>query len=330
MKIEALECPYCGAPIAPSVAATVVCAYCKRTLVGVPAASWGMTLAGDDDAPDPSIDPRSVCTVGGRSYALLGRLASGESSDVFLARRAGRVVERVVVKVLRAPGDADLVDREWRAVHALHESEAQGAPFFSTLLPQPVGRGRLASGRVATVHRWRSGFVHTLDDVRRAHGDVDPRAAAWIWRRALELLGWVHRSGWAHGAIVPRHMLVHARDHGVVFCGWSCAARVGREPIAAVVDAERELYPDDVASGAPAGATTDLTMLARSIARAIGGDARGDAIPSSVPAPFAELVRASARGATDDAWALKERVALAAEESFGPPKYVPLEMPGWR
>jgi hypothetical protein len=323
MRIEALECPHCGAPIAPSVAVdVVVCAYCRRSLVGVPGASWGMTLrAAEDEALDPSIDPRRVRVIGGRCYALAGRLAAGESTDAFLAERVGRVRELVVVKVLRARSDADLLEREWRAVHALHESAAQGASFFTTLLPQPVGRSH---DRPAVVYRWRSGFVHTLDDVARAFPNgVDPRAAVWMWRRALELLGWVHASGWVHGSVLPRHLLVHARDHGVVLCGWSCAVRIAsNEDIPAIVVADEALY----AGASRATPSLDVAMAARAIGRVLGGDAR--ALPASVPAPVAALVVAYATGArVDDAWTANERVAAAAVECFGPSRYVPFEMP---
>jgi len=297
-RVVALECPHCGAPIAPSVASdVVVCAYCRRTLVGVPGASWGLALrAADDEALDPTIDPRRVHAIGGRRYVVAGRIAQGERSEIFLAERAGRVRELVILKVT---SDAARADAEWRAVHALHESSAQGADFFSTLLPQPVARGKIA-GRATLVYRWRSGFVHTLGDVRRAYpAGVDPRAAVWMWRRALELLGWVHASGASHGAIAPEHCLIHARDHGVVFCGWSSAMR-----------------------GAPGD---DVARAARAIAYALGGDATS--LPASVPAKLAEIVRAYATGArTDDAWSAKERVREAAIACFGPPAYVPFEM----
>jgi hypothetical protein len=325
MSIQALECPHCGAPIAPTISKDlVVCAYCHRTLVGVPGASWGMALRAADEALDPSIDPRRAWTIAGRRYVVAGRLASGESSDVFAAERTGRVRERVIVKVLRTRDDADLIEREWRAVHSMHESQAQGAPFFSTLLPQPVGRGKI-EGHVALVYRWRSGFVHTLADVLRAFpGGVDPRAAVWMWRRTLELLGWVHASGWVHGAVLPRHLLVHARDHGVVLCGWSCASANATSVVPAIVDADRALYPPSAA--APATAALDVAMAARCIAHVLGGDA--SALPSSVPAPLAEIVLAFANARrTDDAWVAKERVAAAAVECFGPSRYVPFEMP---
>jgi hypothetical protein len=143
------------------------------------------------------------------------------------------------------------------------------------------------------------------------------------------MLGWVHASGWVHGAILPRHLLVHPRDHGVVFAGWSCAVPIAsREPVPAIVDAERDVYPEG-STRAPVDPTFDLTMSGRVIAKALGGSC--DDVPPGVPRPIAELVRAVARGAwSDDAWTLKSRVGEAAGEAYGPPKYHRLEMPGWR
>ena len=133
--------------------------------------------------------------------------------------------------MLRAPGDGDLLAREHEVLTALEASRAQGAPHFTRLLPQRVAlgtarlgmRGELGERRVA-VHRWRSGFVHTFDDVAREHPTgITAGHAVWIWKRMLELLGWIHASGWVHGAVLPPHLLVHARDHGVTLVGFSRA-----------------------------------------------------------------------------------------------------------
>lgn len=73
--------------------------------------------------------------------------------------------------------------------------------------------------------------MHALEDVRRAYPNgVDPRASVWIWKRLLELLGWVHRAGYTHGAVIPHHLILHAKDHGVVLAGWSSVVRSGKLP----------------------------------------------------------------------------------------------------
>jgi hypothetical protein len=347
MPIQALECPHCGAPIPAeqtgAAHAIVECAYCGRTLTGVPGVSWGMLLtSAAREKDDGTVDPRRVCTVLGRGYLVEGRLARGESTDVYLASRIGRVTERVILKVLRAMSDADLLAREWKVLHALHASRAQGSSFFQTLLPQPVAKGTVDTGdgvaRLALVYRWRSGFQHTMDDIAKEYPrGVDARAAVWMWRRVLDLLGWVHESGHVHGAVLPQHMLVHPRDHGVVLCGWSCATAIAaRDPLPAWSVASRAYYPDDVlaeggkTAGAPTPAT-DIAMSARCIARVLGGDPTGRDLPGAVPSQLAALVRScSQTGLAEGAWALRQRVGEVARELFGPPRFERFDMPGWK
>jgi hypothetical protein len=272
--------------------------------------------------------------LGGARYAILGRLARGEGSDVFLARRDGRLSELVVVKVLRAHADADLLAREHDVLEAIEKSEAQGAPHFSRLLPQRVASGVARLGmrgqdgdRRVSAHRWRSGFVHTFDDVARAHpGGIAPEASVWIWKRVLELLGFIHASGWVHGAVLPPHLLVHARDHGVVLGGFSRAVQIGR-PLPAFSSGLGAHYPDEVWNGGAATPATDVAMSARAVLGLLSGDLRR--APARVPAPLRDLLESQASAPSAEAWAIKEQLDVVARAAFGPPRYVPFTMPGW-
>lgn len=338
VTIEALKCPHCAAPLPSGARDGYVCAYCAHVLTNIPRSAAARWRADDDRDEIPEDVGLPRVHVGGRTYAVLGRLARGDGSDVFLARRAARLTEMVVIKALRARADEDLLAREWRAVEALSRSEAQGHEFFGRLVPQPVAHGRLtgavASAGTASVFRWRSGFLHTMADVRREHASgVDPRAAVWMWKRLLEVLGWVHRAGYAHGAVLPEHVLVHPRDHGVALAGWSSATRLGAGERLAATSASREaFYPRASWERGAVTAATDLTMAARVVAHALGGEARTGEVPSSVPRPLAALVGQYARddAPADDAWDLMERVSEAGREAFGPPRFVPFAMPGWR
>jgi len=333
MAIEVLRCPNCAAPLPPGSRAEVVCEYCRHVLTNVPSPTGYRWVAGDERPPD---DGLHRVHVDGRTFALLGRIGRGDASDVFLARRDKRLTERVVLKALRARDDADLLTNEWRALTALYNSEAQGADFFRRMLPQLVAHGPLTGAgekTLATVYRWRSGFSYTLDDVARAYPrGVDPRAAVWMWKRALEVLGWVHHSGYVHGALTPVHLLVHPRDHGLTFVGWGTCATVREGKLPALSVAATDYYADETRARRVATPATDLVTLARSIARVLGGDPARGSVPSSVPGPVAELViehagRRSCEGMVADAWALKEQVTEASRAAFGPDRYVKFRMP---
>jgi hypothetical protein len=70
-------------------------------------------------------------------------------------------------------------------------------------------------------------------------------------------------------------------------------------------------------------------MSARCIALLLGGAA--ERVPPSVPAPMASLIEEQAQGrGGGDAWTLRQRVGDAARQAYGPSRYHPLPMPGWR
>src|SRR5271165_2149752 len=107
--MRTLSCPRCGAPLPPRAYRVVVtCTYCGASVTEdgevVHAAAYRRALAelSRDDGGRPRIE------VGGFPYRVLGRVAQGESSDVFLAVRAHPTPERVLVKVLRNEADLDL------------------------------------------------------------------------------------------------------------------------------------------------------------------------------------------------------------------------------
>lgn len=314
---------------------SVRCAFCAARLV---VGSGGWVPAPAEHAPEPLRHPTMRrLWLGGHRYALLGRLARGEGSDVFLAERDGRLTERVVLKILRAEKDRDLLEREHVVLAELEKSDAQGAPHFARLLPQRVAYGvaRLgmhgeAGERHVSALRWRSGFVHTGGDVMAAYPGGVPRAATvWMWKRMLELLGFVHRSGFVHGAILPEHVLVHAKDHGVVLAGWSRAGRAGT-PLVARSEGADAFYPDGLGAGGLLRPAHDIAMSARVISRLLGGTEL--APPESVPEPLRSLVvehTQLAGGAEVDAWALMARLQGAANAVFGPPRFVRFDMPGW-
>jgi hypothetical protein len=239
---------------------------------------------------------------------VLGCIARGEASDVFLGRRDGRFTELVVIKALRTRAQQDLFAHEEEALEALEKSGAQGAPHFTRLVPQRVafGTARLgmngeAGEHMVAVHRYRSGFVHTWDDVAASYPQgIAPEACVWMWKRVLELLGFIHASGWVHGAVVSPHLLVHARDHGVVLVGFSRAARASA-----------------------ATPSTDVAMSARAVLRLIG------ASRATLAKPLGDLLDEQARTPSDAAWLVRDKLDAVARDVFGPPKYVPFQMPGW-
>jgi hypothetical protein len=315
---------------APLASRAQRCTYCA-TLLAPAGGAWA--AAPSEAVEEPLRHPtRTRFWIGGHRHALLGRLAVGRRSDAFLAERDGRLTERLVIRFPRSDEAKSALRREDAVLSALQQSQAQGSHHFSRLLPQRValGTGRLGTQgqggeRFASVHRWRSGFVHSGLDVQRAHSSgIAPEHVVWMWKRLLEVLGFVHASGYAHGAVAPEHVLVHARDHGALPCGWSHAGKLG-EPLVRAEGLDA-IYPADQETLSVA---LDLSMVARTLCVLSGGTP--EAPSGAVPEPLAVILRSHAAGELDasTAWIWAERVQAASTEVFGPPRFVPFPMPGW-
>lgn len=310
MDFIALTCPECGGALPrQALWRALPCPYCRVVVTRRDAvvarapyrAAHLRSLAQGADGP-------RVLRIGGHSYRVLAPLGQGDHSEVLLAERCGALPARVTIKLAPTP-DAGLA-AEAATLLGLQELEGPGAAYFSRRLPQVMAIGRAdaaGNAREALVLRHPSGFWGSLADVQRAHpqGIGDPRHAVWIWRRVLELLGYLHGAGWAHGDLRAAHWLLHPRDHGGLVIGWRMAQRGG--------DTAR-----------------DLMQSAWTIRALLAGD--GDtapALPSRLPSPLADLLRAASEDAAFcarlGATGIDQALVDAARAAFGAPQFVPFD-----
>ena len=320
----ALACPRCGGPLPPEAERRPTrCPYCRSTVLALPdlvdAARFRRAFAAFDSELEQAGLPGQRVFIGGVPYRLFGECGAGTTSFVRCGRRDRRITEEVVVKLPRRAEAASRLEHEHQVLIALAASTARGAGHFGRLVPEPValGQATAASGGPigegpALVLRRPSGFVHTLADIAVEYpGGLDPRHGVWLWRRILEVLGFVHESGFSHGAVTAEHVLVHARDHGARLVGFGSA----RSSDGTAADASGRLQ--------------DLVAAARAVAGVVRADV--------APGPFGRLLADWAHGGHEataggpvDAYAVHDRVAAAARDVYGQPAYVPLALSGWR
>lgn len=278
-----------------------------------------------------------VVTADDLVFALEGRLGFGDSSDVFSGARIGPFRESVVVKVLRALDDEDLMTREARVLARLAESDVKGAYFFTKLLPQVVARGLVVDAdgvaRPALVLRNRNGYDWTLADVMKEYPEgVEPKTAVWMWNRLLTFIAWLQNNHIAHSAIVPAHVLINPVAHGAVLLDYAYATPFGEVPTAVVASGE-PYYPKEIFEGEPVAAATDVEMSARCIIAVLGGNPATGEMPSTVPEEIASVLYNHA--SYDSSRPLFKYAALeladhfghVAESVYGPRKYHLFKMP---
>ncbi len=228
-----------------------------------------------------------------------------------------------LLKLPRHPADSDLMRREAHALTRLRtQGDARHAAYAPRLIDSfthrdPAGGDR----RTATVLAHQDGFV-SLARVKQSYpGGVDPRDAAWMWRRLLVAVGYAHRAGVVHGAVVPDHVLIHPGEHGLVLVDWCYSVTGPGQTVPALAAAYRDLYPPEVAARRPADEATDIHLATRCMTWLMG-----DRTPPAL-ARFAHgctLPHQHTR--PHDAWRLLAELDELLEALYGPRTFRPFTL----
>jgi len=325
MSFVALTCPQCGGPL-PRQAAwrMVACPHCRavvtRSAATVQRAEFRAALDRARGSATTAAAARTL-DAGPARYALRHLLGIGRHADVWFAERLGAVRGHATIKLARDAAGGPALRAEARTLDVLQALHAPGAAYFGQRLPQPLFAGTaLEAGgdrREVLVLRHPAGAWGSLADAMRGWpGGVDPRHVVWMWRRVLETLAWLHRTGWTHGDLAPEHLLVEPERHGIRIIGWGHASHAQGAALATA----RE---------------RDLRQLAWSMRALLTSPGEGEpAIAAHVPKPLAALLRAATEQAgapfVHDAEAAERVLVEAADASFGSPRFVVFDPLGGR
>jgi hypothetical protein len=257
----------------------------------------------------------------GSGYGVL--MARGDIANLYATADG-------LLKIARDPADNDLMRREAAALRQLAGVEDRFRAYFPRLTRAErhtdPGTGR---ARRANVLARLDGF-RTLAEAGVAFpGGVDPRDAAWMWRRLLVAAGASARAGVIHGAVLPEHVLIHPGQHGLVLIDWCYSVRVpgpnstapsGR--LRAVPGGYRSWYPPEVLAGRPAGPDLDIWLATQCMTELTGPRLPG---PLAAFARGCQLTSPSYRPA--DAWALLAELDDLLGRLYGPRRFRPFAMP---
>lgn len=220
--------------------------------------------------------------------------------------------DAALLKVPRSPADNDLMATEADALRRLWDhGDPKYRPYAPRLLESFVHEDAQRKRRTVNVLERQNGFV-PLTAITR---ELDPRDGAWMWRRLLVGLGWAHRAGVVHGAVLEEHVLIHPREHGLVLIDWCYS---GNRPAAIVAD-RKDAYPPEVVTDKTATAATDIYMATGLMQRLI-----------SMPGPMARFADgcryAAPRMRPQDAWALLTEFDDLLDNLYGPRTFRPFEI----
>ncbi len=282
--------------------------------------------------PGAAISFPKVIEVGKRHYTLKGWQASGDIASVYHGYFEDAGKQDIAFKVADHASDNDLMKNEADILKELYpasEAEDKYYRFLPRLLDTFMLKGSKGSQRRVNVLPLFSDSNHyySLAHVRQVHSDgLDFRDVVWIYKRVLSALGFIHRQGFVHGALVPPNILVDAVGHGARIIDWCFAVPVkGKETVKAVSKNYGALYAPEILKKEKPSPASDIFMAANIALELIGDQRR--VTPEPV-IQFLESCRATdPRRRPNDAWHLYDEFDQLLVRLVGKPRYRKLAMP---
>lgn len=243
------------------------------------------------------------------TYRVLSRVGADSITEWFTAERAGSTL---YLHIAKQPTMNTLVVNEASVLRKLYASDPDITyrPYLPVLEDRFVYRKDGAS-RSALVFN-RTERLVSLEAVKTRVGrPIHPLDMAWMWRRLLVPIGFAHRSGIVHGAVLPPNIYIEPQNHGLVLAGWYSAVMSDTTHYPAVTTGLAQYktwYPKEVIEKQPVSPATDIAMAAKTMAWLMGGDLSTGTLPDMIPSPirafFRGCLQAQPQARPQDAWAL--------------------------
>lgn len=215
--------------------------------------------------------------------------------SVLYPARAISTNQAVIIKIAATPPDNARLEFEANLLSRFNGRTVRNelvklGPFLPNLIDTFMVAADGGRQFRANVMVEKPGLV-SVTDIRRAFPNgLDPRDAAWVFRRTLAHTIAARMAGVVHGAIVPDHILVEPIKHEPLHIGWTTAVELGR-PLTTIINRWREFYPPEVFRKSPADHRTDLYMAGQTMVYLLGGNTQRKSLPKSLPEPVAKIIR---------------------------------------
>ena len=250
--------------------------------------------------------------------------SKGDVGDIYKGMLDGKTV---VIKV--GTSAADLIKTEATTLKKMYESK--DIKNFGKYLPKLIDTIKV-NEKLANIFEYAP-KTFTLEQVLQAYPDgLDGKTVAWMWRRMLEVVSWAHGMNIVHGAIIPSNILIRPEDHGLILLDW-CYSVPMRSNGRAYVEKYKDFFPPELFRKMPLDGGADLYMIAMCVKALFRGWTTIDKLkwlakdPKLMTGVADSCLLASPRSRAADTWEVYENLATNLAKLYGPPKFIPFEMP---
>ncbi|RJQ27068.1 hypothetical protein C4577_01980 [Candidatus Parcubacteria bacterium] len=247
-----------------------------------------------------------------RGYTVLKHLTSGDVSDIYLAEAANK---DYLLKISRIDDGEKYLEIEKNTVADLltKAGDSTYSKYLPTFVESFPAKDTIA--KRVNVFTYDPGF-YSLEQVKNQYKDgVDGRDLAWMFNRILTGLGFIHKSGYVHGAVLPSHILIHPESHGGRFCGFVHSVKIGEKVDTISVD-YKSWYPKEVNDKEKVGPASDIYMAAKCAERIMREDT-----PRKIKNFVYSCMLESPSMRPNDAWLLYEEFKDLLSDVYGKRKF---------
>ena len=328
MSVRKMQCPSCGRDLPPESKPNhlITCPACNSTLY---LSDWNI---GQNNDAVLVATPTRVYTV----TDLLGK------DDLCNIYRCIYPVEQTkhqgMFRLTNDPYDNDLMQNEAKTLYHLQGDKDYDdfRAFIPVILEAFLYQDSDKKAKQVNICGLHPDIgepneLYTLEEVHQYYlNGIDPRDMAWMWRRVLYILGFIHGAEVIHGAIVPWHILIEPKEHKLMISGWGFSVRNPKATgnhLKAMSLSYEKWYPASVKEKKPPTAALDIGMAARCMMYLIGAEPTQKPKHRNLDSQLERYFTKCIEQQPQDAWQLLSEFDKIIENLWGERKFRIFTMP---
>lgn len=334
MAVSNFKCPNCGASLPETSRANQLlrCPTCNASLF---VSDWHIGETGD----------AVMVATPTRVYTVSKLLGKDDLCNIYRCSFNSNEQEWLgIFRIARDARDNDLVQAEAQALFHLqsHPEYDEFRAFLPAVLESFIYQesGTSTPARyvnILSLHEYIASpdELYTFEEVHNYYtGGIHPKDMAWMWRRVLHILGFVHKAGLVHGAALPPYFVIEPKEHKLALIGFGFSVRDPQTTGAALKALSvpyEDWYPQEVFDKQPPTPGLDLMLAARTMMYLIGADPLGEperyTMEPELSRYFRKFYERDPRRRPQDAWAALAEFDGVIERLWGARTFRPFTMP---